>query len=182
MSWPFIWRNLKLLHPKMLCAKFSWNQFSGSGEKDFKILSMHFRYYVIINCKKDVTLQFKNIESPSTKDALCQVLLKLALWFWRKILNFINVFLLLRWNLKEVFFGGGGMFGWIWSRGSGGEDFKISFMYFRYFVIMSPWKRAWPFISVPFTKGCFVPCLVEICPVVLEKKIFQFRQYIFAVS
>ena len=26
----------------------------------------------------------------------------------------------------------------------------------------------------PFTKGCFVPSLVEICPVVLEKKIFNF--------
>ena len=123
MSWPFIWRNLKLLHPKMLWAKFSWNQFSGSGEKDFKILSMHFRYYVIINCKKDVALQFKNIESPSTKDALCQVLLKLALWFWRKILNFINVFLLLRWNLKEVFFGGGGGVG----GGGGGGACLVEF-------------------------------------------------------
>ena len=25
-------------------------------------------------------------------------------------------------------------------------DFQNSFMYFRYFVIISPWKRAWPFI------------------------------------
>ena len=25
-------------------------------------------------------------------------------------------------------------------------DFQNSFMYFRYFVIFSPWKRAWPFI------------------------------------
>ena len=32
-------------------------------------------------------------------------------------------------------------------------------MYFRCFVIFSPWKRAWPFIwkktSIPFTKRCF---------------------------
>ena len=32
------------------------------------------------------------------------------------------------------------------------------------------------------TKGCFVPSLVEIGPVVLEKNIFTFRQCIFAIS
>ena len=39
-------------------------------------------------------------------------------------------------------------FGWIWPSGSGKQDFFISSMYIRYFVIISPWKRAWPFISV----------------------------------
>ena len=37
-------------------------------------------------------------------------------------------------------------FDWNWLSGSGGEDFKISSMYFCYFVIISPWKRAGPFI------------------------------------
>ena len=62
-------------------------------------------------------------------------------------------------------------------------------MYFRYFVIISPWKRAWPFIwtnlnNIPTTQGWFTPSLVEIGPVhvVLEKKISNFRQCIFAVS
>ena len=32
-----------------------------------------------------------------------------------------------------------------------------------------------------FTQGYFVPSLVEICPVVLEKKIFKLRQYIFTL-
>ena len=41
-------------------------------------------------------------------------------------------------------------------------------MCFHYFVIISPWKRVGPFI-VLFTKKCFVPSLVEIGPVVLEK-------------
>ena len=37
------------------------------------------------------------LESPSPKDALCQVWLKLAQWFWRRrIFNFVNVFSLLR--------------------------------------------------------------------------------------
>ena len=29
---PFIWTNLNLLHPRMLCPKFEWNWHSGSGE------------------------------------------------------------------------------------------------------------------------------------------------------
>ena len=37
-------------------------------------------------------------------------------------------------------------FGWNWLSGSGEEIFLISSMNFRYFVIISPWKRAWPFI------------------------------------
>ena len=37
-------------------------------------------------------------------------------------------------------------FGWNWLSGSREEDFLISSMYFHYFVIISPWKRAEPFI------------------------------------
>ena len=38
-------------------------------------------------------------------------------------------------------------FDWNWPSGSWEEDFfLISSMYFRYFVIISPWKRAGPFI------------------------------------
>ena len=48
-------------------------------------------------------------------------------------------------------------------------------MYFRYFVIISPWKRVGPFIWTNLnlvTQGLCVPSLVEIASVVLEKKIF----------
>ena len=37
-------------------------------------------------------------------------------------------------------------FGWHWLRGSGEKDFQILSMHFRYFVIISPWERAWSFI------------------------------------
>ena len=47
-AWPFIWINLNPLHPRMLCAKFGWNWPSGSKE-DFLILSIYFRYFVIIS-------------------------------------------------------------------------------------------------------------------------------------
>ena len=39
---PLFWTNLKKLYPKMLYAKFGWNWPSGSGEKDFWILSIFF--------------------------------------------------------------------------------------------------------------------------------------------
>ena len=45
----------------------------------------------------------------------------------------------------------------------------------KYFIIMSPWKRHGPSFEptwIPFTQGYIVPSLVEIGPVVLEKKIF----------
>ena len=35
---------------------------------------------------------------------------------------------------------------------------------------------------IPTIQGCFVPCLVEIGPVVLEKKIFKYFQYNFTIS
>ena len=35
---------------------------------------------------------------------------------------------------------------------------------------------------IPSTQRCFVPSLVEIGQVVLEKKIFKFRQCIFTIS
>ena len=58
-------------------------------------------------------------------------------------------------------------------------------MYFPYFIIISPWKRAWPFIWTNLNPHHpRMPCLslVEIGPVVLEKKIFKFSQCTFAIS
>ena len=72
-----------------------------------------------------------------------------------------------------------------WPSGSGGVDFKISLMYFRNFLIISIWKMAWPFICRnlnPHHPRMHCIMLVEIGPVVLEKKIFIFRQCIFTIS
>ena len=54
---------------------------------------MYFRYFVIIShWKRGAALHLNKPESPSPKDALCQVWL--AQWFLRRrFLNFINVFL-----------------------------------------------------------------------------------------
>ena len=82
IKWFFIWTNLNPLHPRMLYAKFGWNWLSGSGEEDFKILSMYFSYFVIISPWKRVGpfIEQTWIPFPSPKDALCQVWLKLAQW------------------------------------------------------------------------------------------------------
>ena len=43
--------------------------------------------------------------------------------------------------------------------------------------IGSSFEQTW----IPFTQGCFVPRLVEICPVVLEKEILKFRKCVFSL-
>ena len=65
------------------------------------------------------------------------------------------------------------------------RGFFILSMYFRYFVInKSPWNRAGSFIwtnfkllskRIPFNPGCFVPSLVKIGPLVLEKIFLKYR-------
>ena len=73
-------------------------------------------------------------------------------------LNFVNVFSLLR--------------NYYWPHGFREEHFKILSMFFCYFVIIFPWKRGGPSFEqtwIPFTLGCFLPNLVEIGPVSLEK-------------
>ena len=50
-----------------------------------------FRNYLPL--EKSEALHLKKLDFPSPKDALCQVSLKLAKWFWRRrFLNFDNVF------------------------------------------------------------------------------------------
>ena len=73
----------------MLCAKFDWNWSNGSREEDFKISSMLFH----LPLEKRV-LHLNKLESPSPKDALCQVWLKLAQYFiiislWKRAGSFI---------------------------------------------------------------------------------------------
>ena len=70
----FIWRNLNPLHSRMHCVKFGWNWPSGSGEEDFKIPSMYFQLFNnYLPLEKGRALHLNKLESPSPKDALCQV-------------------------------------------------------------------------------------------------------------
>ena len=61
------------------------------------VINVFFLFPNYIPLEKDRALHLKKLESPSPKDALCQVWLKLAQWFWRRrFLNFVNVFSLFR--------------------------------------------------------------------------------------
>ena len=121
----------------MLRSKFVWNWSSGSGEQDFKMLSMYFCYFHnILPLKKSMALHLDILEFPSPKDALCQGCLGLDRWFGRR------------------------------------KFLKMLSMYICYFVIISPWKKAWLFIWKNLNPFHPRMHLVEIGPVVLEKKIF----------
>jgi len=63
-------------------------------KKIFLILSMYFSLFPnYLPLEKGGALHLNKLESPSPKDALCQVWLKLAQWFWRRrFFNFVNVF------------------------------------------------------------------------------------------
>ena len=93
-AWSFIWTHFNCFHPTMLCVKFGWKWLSCSGKNYFSILSMDIFYLIIISpWKRRWPFIWKKFESPSPKDDLCHVWLKLAQWFWRRrLLNFVNVF------------------------------------------------------------------------------------------
>ena len=75
----------------MLCAKFVW--LSGSGKRFLNFVNVFSLFCNYLPLEKDWTLLLNKLESPSPKDALCQVWLKLAQWFWTiSFLNFVNVF------------------------------------------------------------------------------------------
>ena len=69
----------------MLCAKFGFKLAQWFGRRRFSnfvnVFSL-FRNYLPL--EKGGALHLKKLESPSPKDALCQVWLKLAQWFWRR--------------------------------------------------------------------------------------------------
>ena len=88
------WTKLNPHHSLILCAKIGWNWLSGSGEEDFfnfvNVIST-FHYYLPL--EKGGALHLNKVESPWHRDALCQVWLKMAQWFWkRQFVNFVNVF------------------------------------------------------------------------------------------
>ena len=136
---------------------------SCSGEEDFLISSMYFRYFVIISpWKRTAPFNWTNL-NPLHPRMHCA---KFG-WNWPSgsgkedfFFYFVNVFSLfcnylslekdrslhlnkLKSPCEKMFCA---KFSWNWPSGSGEEDFLISSMFFRYFVIISPWKRAWPFI------------------------------------
>ena len=75
--WPPHLTILNVLFPRMRCAKFGWNLHSGSEE----VLNFIYVFSLCLNylpIEKGVALHLNKLESPSHKDALCQVCSKFA--------------------------------------------------------------------------------------------------------
>ena len=70
----------------MLFAKFGSNWPNGSIEDFVNVFSQFHKHLPL---EKGGALRLNKLESPSPKDALCQVCLKLAQWFWRR--GFFNL-------------------------------------------------------------------------------------------
>ena len=143
IGWFLIWTNLNPLHPRKLWAKIGWNWPSGFGEEEFLISSMNFsllRNYLPL--EKGRAGHLNKLEYPSLKDALGQVWLKLAQWFWRRRFFYV----------VNVFFAFSKLFPLCKGQGPSFE-------------------QNW----IPITQLCFVSSLVEIGPVVLEKKMKMWK-------
>ena len=72
------------LHLRILYAKFGWNWPNGSGEEEFYIFVNVFSLFCNnLPLQKGGALHLYKLESPSLKDALCQVWLKNFWWRWK---------------------------------------------------------------------------------------------------
>ena len=111
-------------------------------------------------------------KNPLYPVTLCQVMLKFAQWFWRrKCFQCTTVLLstLVKGRNRSFeqtwipFIQGCFVqsFSWYWLTCSAEELFNISSMYFR-FVIISLWKRAWPFFWTIFIQRWFLSSLMKL--------------------
>ena len=75
----------------MFPAKFGWNWPSDSWEEDFnKDFQWIFTFLLLSPLENDWCHHLNKSESPSPKDDLGQIWLKLAQWFWRR--RFLKIF------------------------------------------------------------------------------------------
>ena len=136
-----------------------WKSNVSTGKQSKPCLIVNNLFY-LWGKKITIIYHLNKLESPSPKDALCQVWLKLAQLFWRR--RFFRECIFTISYLSLLGKGQGpsfeqtwipstqgcicAKFSWNWPCGSREEDFKISLMYFRYFVFIFPWKRTGPLI------------------------------------
>ena len=136
-------------------AQWSWRR------SFFNFLNVFSLFRNYLHLEDGRVLHLNKLESSLTKDALCRVWLKLAQWSRRRSFLILSMYfryfvIISPWKIAGPYIWTKLKFihprmpcfkiGWIWLSGSGEEDFQLSSMYFCYFVIISPYKRAGPFI------------------------------------
>ena len=84
-GWAFLLNKLESLSPRdTLCqvwlklAQLFWRR------RFLKVVNLFLLFPNYLPFGKGVALHLNKLESPSPRDTLCQVLLKLAQWFWRR--------------------------------------------------------------------------------------------------
>jgi hypothetical protein len=89
-TWPFIWRNLNSLHPRIIWTISDWFWPAGNEEDFFLNFSVFllFHYYLPLEKGHPLLLKKKHLSPGGTpltpKDDLCQVWLKSSQWFLRR--------------------------------------------------------------------------------------------------
>ena len=160
-------------------------------EKIFKYFQYNFNFSLLspLGIGRD-PFNLNKLDSPPAKDALCQVRLKLLQTFLRRrIFNFITVYFLFR-NYLPLEIGGAlhqnrleSPFPWhalcqVWLKLT--QCFRrrrfLNIMKFIHITIsplsqLEEGRGPSSEQTLPFTQGCFVPNLVKINTVILQKKI-----------
>ena len=90
-------------HQRMHYGRFGWNWSSGSWEEDFfnfvNVFSLFCNYLPL---GKGRALHWNKLESPSLKNVLCQVWLKLVQWFLRRFLKLHLAYEREYWNIISM--------------------------------------------------------------------------------
>ena len=90
----FQYRKCITLHvtlPRLKMAQWFWRT------RFLKVVNVFSLFCNDLPLEKGEALHLEKLDSPSSKDALCQVLLKLAQWFWRRrFFSFVKIFSLFR--------------------------------------------------------------------------------------
>ena len=130
--------------PKDTLCKVWKNWLSGSGEKNFLISSMYFRYFIIISPWERAGPSFDQIWIPITQGCFVPSLVEIGPVVLKK------------------------------------KIFKVCQCIFAISLLShlgKGWGPSFEQTWILITQGCFVPSLVEIGPVVLEKKRKMWKVY-----
>jgi hypothetical protein len=164
-TWPFICIILNSLHPRMICTKFDWNWPTGSEGEDF--------FFNINTCNIFPICGYS--WPPCT-----MIWTNLILHYIRKLSCKYELFSLSNtwedFSMAQPHFCDYLPFDWLII-----YCFTSRSWIFQLYGDVSPLKRTWLFIWndknnkfwIPFTQGWFVPCLIEIGLLVLEKIFFS---------
>jgi hypothetical protein len=83
-----LWRGLGP-YPEMIWTTFDWDWPAGSGKDFFLNWSAFLLFCYYLPLGGDIALHLNNFECPILKDDLIQISLKLSLWFWRRLIDYL---------------------------------------------------------------------------------------------